>query len=110
MNMNISELKKDLKLIIFAIIIPILIMAIVYAVIGIAPFGEQSILLSDLSNEYVDYMVKYRDILLGKYSIFYSWNLGLGMNLIGVIAFYLSSPLNVILTIFPVKYIQEAIL
>jgi len=110
MNMNISELKKDLKLIIFAIIIPILIMAIVYAVIGIAPFGEQSILSSDLSNEYVDYMVKYRDILLGKDSMFYSWNLGLGMNLMGVIAFYLSSPLNVILTIFPVKYIQEAIL
>jgi uncharacterized membrane protein YfhO len=108
--MKILELKKDLKLMIVATTLPICIMIIVYAVIGISPFGDKSILLSDLSNEYVDYMVKYRDILLGKDSIFYSWNLGLGMNLIGVIAFYLSSPLNIVLIIFPLEYIQEAIL
>lgn len=108
--MNISNLKKDLKLLILATIIPVFILVLVYAAIGIAPFGDKSILLSDLSNEYVDYMVKYRDILLGQNSIFYSWNLGLGMNLIGVIAFYLSSPLNIILIIFSLKYIQEAIL
>lgn len=109
MKKNLSKSTIDIKLIVAAFFIPVMIILIAYAISGIAPFGDKSILMSDLSNEYVDYMVYYREILLGKHSIMYSWNLGMGMNMIGVIAFYLSSPLNIILTIFPSTYIQEAI-
>lgn len=104
------KFKNEQKLFFFAAIIPIVIMAVAYAIIGIAPFGEKSILISDLSNEYVDYMVTYRSVLLGKHSIIYSWNFGMGGNIIGMIAFYLSSLLNIFLIVFPVDYIQEAIL
>ena len=105
----VKKIKKDTKINILAFIIPAFIMLISYAIIGIFPFGEKSLLVSDLSNIYVDLMNHLRRAILGKDSFIYSWNLGMGMNLIGTNAFYVNSPLNLILILLPTKYIQEAI-
>ncbi|WP_054743248.1 YfhO family protein [Cellulosilyticum ruminicola] len=51
-----------------------------------------------------------RDIYLGKGSLLYSFNKGLGGNMSGLFAYYLASPLNLILLGFSKAHITEAIL
>jgi len=105
----VKKIKKDTKINILAFIIPAFIMLINYAIIGIFPFGEKSLLVSDLGNTYVDFMNNFRRAILGRESFIYSWNLGMGMSIIGTNTFFFNSPLNLLLALFPAKYIQEVI-
>ena len=68
-----------------AFIIPIFIFLIVLISAKVYPFGEKSILISDLSNEYIDYLSWYKTMLMGKHSFVYSWNFGMGMNMFSTI-------------------------
>ena len=66
----------------------------------ILPFGETTLLFSDLDSQYIEFMAEYRRILTGEGSLFYSWHAGLGMNFIALIAYYLASPFNFLLVLF----------
>lgn len=46
---------------------------VIQAASGLYPFGEKSNLLWDEEIQYVDYFAFYRDVLLGKASISYSF-------------------------------------
>ena len=98
---------KKIKLLAF--IIPICIFWMVLISAKVYPFGEKSILVSDLSNEYIDYLSWYKNMLIGKHSFVYSWNFGMGMNMFSTIFFYLSSPLNLLILI-PFFEIQDIVL
>lgn len=54
----------------------------------------------DMSNQYVEFFAGLRDIVLGKVSPIYSWNMGFGSNLFGIISYYLASPLSLITVFF----------
>lgn len=92
-----------------AFIIPIFIFLIVLISAKVYPFGEKSILISDLSNEYIDYLSWYKTMLMGKHSFVYSWNFGMGMNMFSTIFYFLSSPLNILILI-PFLEIQDTVL
>lgn len=66
----------------------------------ILPFGETTLLFSDLDSQYIEFMAEYRRILLGQGNLFYSWNAGLGMNFFALTAYYLASPFNFLLVLF----------
>ena len=100
---------KNKKIKLLAFIIPIFIFWVVLINAKVYPFGEKSILVSDLNNEYVDYLSWYKNMLIGKHSFMYSWNFGMGMNMFSTIFFYLSSPLN-LLILLPFLEIQDTIL
>ena len=70
-----NSVTKNKKRIIYllAFIVPIIIMIGIYAMIKIYPFGDGSILTRDLKGQYVSYFSEFRDILLGKDSILYSF-------------------------------------
>ena len=97
------------KRIVLSFFIPIFIFYIMLLFAGIYPLGEKSILISDLSNMYVDLLSGYKEILSGKHNFGYSWNLGMGGNTFSTIFFYLSSPLNFLLFI-PYLNIQDILL
>lgn len=59
--------------------------------------------------QYVAYFGKFKDILSGDGSIFYSFNKSIGGNNIGLFAYYLASPLNLLLILFPKSAIGEFI-
>lgn len=86
---------------ILATVLPMLIMLIAYMVNNVFPFGEQSILCSDLYNQYLPFFADLRDTLLHGGSLFFSWNLGLGSNFLALYAYYLASPLNWLLIFVP---------
>ena len=68
---------------------------------GFVPFGDASMLYSDAYHQYYPFFVAFRRALLSGESLLYSWNVGLGMDYLGLIAYYLASPLYLISIVIP---------
>lgn len=64
------------------------------------PFGKYSILKSDLYNQYINFFCYLREVILHGKSIAISWNLGLANNFYTTFAYYLISPLNILVVFF----------
>ena len=96
-----DKLKNNglLKLIFIALIIAIVLL-LAYSGIGIRVGGDKSILISDMYNQYIDFLGKYRDMLVKGQLPLYSMSTTLGANIIGWFAYYVASPLNIILVFF----------
>ena len=74
---------------------------LVMIVKGMSPFGESSMLYSDAYHQYYPFFLAFRRTLLSGESLLYSWDVGLGMDYLGLIAYYLASPLNLVSVILP---------
>jgi uncharacterized membrane protein YfhO len=94
----------------FAFIIPIILTYIAYAIFGISPFGEESVLCLDLNGQYVYYYEAFRDAVLGDGSIFYNWSRNLSGEFMGTIGYYTASPFMWLLVIIPEKYMLAGVL
>jgi len=68
---------------------------------GFAPFGDSSMLYSDAYHQYYPFFVAFRRALRSGESLLYSWDVGLGMDYLGLIAYYLASPLNLVSILLP---------
>ena len=90
--------KKDLLL---AFLLPAAIFIIVLFRFRIQPFGDLTLLVSDLDSQYIEFMAEYRRMLLGEGSFSWSWNAGMGMSIPALTAYYLASPFNFLLVLFP---------
>lgn len=92
-----------------AFFITFLAMMVVFMINMIVPFGERNIFTSDLGAQYGPYLVGLKEALTGGQSLLYSQTLGIGGNAMGVFAYYLSSPLNLLVFLFPMEQIQTAV-
>lgn len=91
-------------------IIPAAILFAAYAAFRIYPFGVKSVLALDLNAQYVCYYDYMYDVFGGKESIFYCWSGSLSGEFFGTFAYYLASPFNFIIWLFPRECITEGIL
>lgn len=85
---------------VLAFMIPAGIMLAVYIYMGVYPFGGRTLLTIDMTNEYVDYFSAFRDMFSRGGSVFYSFGKLMGGSMVGLFAYYLASPLNVIFFFF----------
>ncbi|PWG01121.1 hypothetical protein DCM90_02185 [Levilactobacillus bambusae] len=77
-------------------------MTIYFAYRGMAPFGSDSLLTVDLGQQYVDFFAFFRrTILHHPTQFFYSFEKALGGESVGLYAYYLMSPFNLLLLFFP---------
>ena len=106
---NLKLKLKENYVYLLSFIIPIILMGIIYAVIGIYPFGNKNIITSDMYLQYVAFLSRVKDILSGDAGIFYSFSKSLGGNTAGLFAYYMASPFNLIIALFPKEYIGEVI-
>lgn len=82
-----------------------------YAFLGVWPLGEKSLLMVDLHHQYAPLLSELRAMLLGEGGGFtYNFNIGLGAAFIPTYAYYLASPLNLLMVLFPEAYLTEGIL
>ena len=66
------------------------------------PFGNQyAILYSDEYHQYYPFFVAFRKALLSGDSLLYSWDVGMGLDYLGLISYYLASPLNLLSVLVP---------
>lgn len=74
-------------------------------VVGCTPFGNYSMLYSDMWHQYFPFFKAFRLALRSGESLLYSWNVGMGMDYLGLISYYLASPLNLISVILPESWL-----
>ncbi len=90
-----------------AFALPFFATLLLFVLRNIYPFGDITFLKKDMYQQYTPFFYEfYRKIKHGE-SLWYSWNAGLGTNFLAVIAYYLASPLNFLIILFPEKYILE---
>ncbi|MBQ6892573.1 MAG: YfhO family protein [Clostridia bacterium] len=103
--------KKDSKkYLLFAFLAPALLMLAAYFAFQVYPFGQKSVLVLDLSAQYVFFFNELRRAIFGDASLIYSFSRALGGEFIGIFAYYLSSPLSWIVAIFPEDMMLDALL
>ncbi len=90
--------------------IPCLILLIAYFIFGVYPFGSESVLSLDLNGQYVYYYDYMYDVFTGEESVFYSWSRNLSGEFMGIIGYYLGSPFNFLVWMFPRHMITEGLL
>ena len=90
-----------------AFAIPFVGMLIVMLISQFEPFGKYAILYSDMYHQYYPFFVAFREALLSGESLLWSWNVGLGMDYLGLIAYYLASPLNLLSILVPEGWLLE---
>jgi len=93
-----------------AFLVPFLLMLLAYILFGIYPFGTRSILITDMESQYVDFYAYLRHVIYDGSGLWFSWSKGPGMNMAGLFAYYLASPLSLIVALFPQKNIPEALM
>ncbi|MBP3242242.1 MAG: YfhO family protein [Ruminococcus sp.] len=93
-----------------AFLIPALLTFIAYALFGVYPFGERSVLTLDLNGQYVYYFEAIRDAFWGDRTALYSWQRNLSGGFQGVIGYYLASPFTLIVILLPRKMIVESLM
>ncbi len=86
------------------------LMALAYVHLGVWPVGDKSILMVDMHHQYAPLMSELRHMLIEGADFTYSFHVGLGANFIPCFAYYLASPLNLLLLFFSEAHLAEAIL
>ena len=90
-----------------AFLIPFLLMFFAFKVMGVSPYGDKQILVTDLWHQYYPFLVDYQAKLKAGESLLWSWTSGGGTNYIALIAYYLASPLNFISVLVPADQLRE---
>ena len=93
-----------------AFILPVALIYAAYALFGMYPFGEHSVLCLDLNGQYVYYFEAIRDAFHGDGSILYNWSRNLSGGYQGVIGYYLASPFTLIVILLPRTMLLGALL
>lgn len=92
---------------IIAFIIPLIIMLALYIAREIFPFGNNCYLRSDMYHQYAPFFSELWNKLKHGESLTYSWDIGMGTNFTALYAYYLASPSNWFIILFPQKYMIE---
>ena len=92
---------------IMAFIIPAIIFVALYFVREIFPFGSNCYLRSDMYHQYAPFFSELWNKIRNGESLTYSWNIGMGTNFTSLYAYYLASPANWLIVLFPQKYMIE---
>lgn len=81
--------------------LPLVIMIAIFAVREIYPFGHNCYLRSDMYHQYCPFFAELWYKMRTGGSLFYTWDVGLGSNFLALYGYYLSSPLNWFIVLFP---------
>ena len=91
-----------------AVAITFVFMTIAAIVMTVAPFGGNSFSCIDSMHQYVPFFSDYQRKIKGFEGIFYTWNIGMGQNFLSLTLYYMASPLNLLMLLFPTSGIFSA--
>lgn len=83
-----------------ALLIPIALVLLIFAVFGYAPFGGNALTVYDANIQYLDLFAYFKDVLSGENAIGYTFGRTLGGSNLSVFSYYLASPLNLLAVFF----------
>ena len=85
-------------------LLPCLMFLALCAAMGFAPFGESSILIFDLSDQFVEFLCG-----LKQGNVYFSWYNALGGSYIGTFSYYVSSPFSLLTLLCPDEAMPVAV-
>lgn len=100
---------KQQQLFLLAFLLPFLIIMVLFMSQQITPWGNHNLLFSDVGTQYNIFLTGLRHDVLHHTFSQYSYYLGLGSNTLPTYAYYLMSPLNLIVIFFPASQIPTAL-
>lgn len=106
---SFKEWMGDNYVYVFAFVIPFVFLVLICIIFGVSPFGDRSLVIIDGLHQYMPFFSEYQNKLLNNESMLYTWNGGLGMNFLALWAYYLSSPLNILIVLFKQEYLNTAV-
>ncbi len=95
------EKRNKIVLYLLSALLPMVLLSMVLAAAGITPFGNNSLVMVDMSNQYIDYFAYFKTLFSGGgNTLFYTFAKNLGGDMFGLAAYYLFSPFNLLLLLF----------
>ena len=100
--------KWSWKYYLLAFMLPFVAMLVALLVKDCVPFGEKyMILYCDEYHQYYPFFLSFRNALRNGDSLMYCWDMGMGVDFLGLIAYYLASPLNLFSILIPDSMAME---
>ncbi len=99
------------KFYLISFLLPVVAQLIAYAVGGYFPFGDKTVLAWDLDKQYISYFSWFVRVLKGNSidTLLYSFSISYGGATIGLLGYYLLSPFNLLLLLFPIKWLPVGV-
>ncbi len=101
--------KKTLSLYFLAFFVPVLVMASVFAMKGVWPFGDSTVMIGDTTYQFVDYLSYLKTVFRGDNDLTYSLSKTLGGEMSGFAAYYYLNPLYLLVLPFSREYLPVGI-
>ena len=92
-----------------AFVLPLILFTGIMILRRITPFGDNTFFYDDMKRQYVDFYSYYRQIFRSNNNFIYSFSAGLGANMVGFSAYYLTSPLLLPFIFIPQQALPEAV-
>ena len=104
-----TKVSKNPLWIILCFFVPFIFLGICYAINDVIPFGDRTIFYGDFKAQYYPFIQEFQDKLQNGGSLLWTWNSGLGSIFVGMIGYYISSPMYLLLAFVPQKFLIIAI-
>lgn len=104
-----SKTKKSL-LVTGSFLLPFLLLIILWLILGLAPLGNNNLLVSDLGTQYMPFLSSLKQFFQGETYSLYSFSDALGGTILPLSAYYLLSPFNSLVLLFSYEQLPIAIL
>jgi uncharacterized membrane protein YfhO len=110
-NSGVSEARRDrpLPIALIAAACSAVILSAAFKLLDISPFGDVSMIRSDLAEQYLPFLAWFQDIVHGDAGLLYSFSAGIGENALPLFAYYLCSPFNLLVLPFARENLPYAI-
>ncbi|MGN0592266.1 MAG: YfhO family protein [Ruminococcus sp.] len=110
MKTQLCKKKADTKIyLLLSFFVPCILVGIGWMLLGVHPFGEGQILVTDFWHQYYPFANILHEKLQSFSSLFYTWDSGMGSNFLAMMAYYAASPLNLLTIFVPDAFLREAI-
>ena len=86
---------------------PGVMLLVLMFITSVAPFGEYTLLYSDMYHQYFPFFKEFRETLRSGESLLWNWSAGMGMDYLGLISYYLASPLNLLSVLVPDSFVLD---
>ena len=87
---------NTLRLCLAAGLIPFVLLLCSFALLGIAPFGDKTILIYDASYQYLDFAAYLQTVFSGENDLIYTFSKNLGGEMLSLFCYYLLSPFSLL--------------
>lgn len=90
-------------------VIVIAVFVVLFISKGIYPFGENSLIWGDMHDQVTAFYYHFYDCFHGNSSLLINFSTSGGINFLGILAYYLLSPVSFVLLLFPRENLYQAI-